>query len=167
MNLVSLLKEKALEIFSSDDQVKKIDFEPFDIKTDFEKKALEILELTNQGADLKLEDLGTVEAVKNGVEIKEKAYFNSIYIDVKTGYYKDRQWWHGFENLLLDHLGHVYWRKIYIYFFNHSHIEDISKKYAEMLAYRCRSLELENIPVNIDELTWRWDLRHGAKKTII
>ena len=162
MNIIDILKEKALEIFASDDQVKKIDFEPFDIKTDFEKKALEILELTNQGAALKLEDLETVEAVRNGLEIKEKAYFNSIYIDVKTGYYKERQWWHGFDNLLLDHLGHVYWRKIYIYFFNRIDGE-ISQKMAEMLAYRCRSLELENIPVNIDELTWRWDLRHGAK----
>jgi hypothetical protein len=74
-------------------------------------KAIAVLQKTNDGNDLDPIDLALVEVAVNGhLEAKGIKVFEKLYESVEGGTYK-RPWFHGQENMLIDHEGYVYWKK--------------------------------------------------------
>lgn len=111
------------------------------------KKAIEILERSNDGNDLSPGHLYLVQLAVNGNlnESGEDA-FNNLYNEVATGTYV-RPWFHNIEGLTRDHSGYVYWKGVCVE--HYSYDDPIAEKAAaERLAARCLTLEAKNFPVN-------------------
>lgn len=94
-------------------------------------KAIAILQATSDGDKLDPLDLKLVESAVNGFLSEEGIkVFNQFHETIVAGKYKD-PWFHGIENMTIDHVGYVYWKGVII-------------------------LENKGIPLNITTVIWRW-----------
>lgn len=120
-------------------------------------KAIAVLQKTNDGNDLDPIDLALVEVAVNGhLEAKGIKVFEKLYESVEGGTYK-HPWFHGQENMLIDHEGYVYWKKEKIeHFTPHWAFSKGTGKHAAELSRRCKILEVKGIVPTTDEVIWRW-----------
>jgi hypothetical protein len=80
------------------------------MKEDTCDKAIEILQATSDGDKLAPLDLKIVESAVNGFLTADGIEaFNKLHKTVATGEYK-QPWFHGIENMTIDHVGYVYWK---------------------------------------------------------
>jgi hypothetical protein len=116
--------------------------------SDLIESALEILRATRDGDDLAPEHLSLLQAAVNDhLNDAGKAAFQELVENVRGGYVKP--WFHGIENLTIDHEGYVAWRGKRVEHFNpDTAYSERLKERAEELAERCRQLEAEGKPVN-------------------
>jgi hypothetical protein len=120
-------------------------------------KAIAILQATSDGDKLASIDLSLVESAVNGFLTTEgiKA-FNKLHKTVAAGKYK-QPWFHGIENMTIEHVGYVYWKGAII-----EHYEQPwayskeAKKSAQELKRRCDILESKGILLNITTVIWNW-----------
>jgi hypothetical protein len=118
-------------------------------------KAIAILQATSDGDKLASIDLSLVEGAVNGFLTTEgiKA-FNKLHKTVAAGKYK-KPWFHGIENMTIDHVGYVYWKGAII-----EHYEQPwayskeAKESAQELKRRCDILESKGILLNITTVIW-------------
>jgi hypothetical protein len=120
-------------------------------------KAIEILQATSDGDKLSPLDLKLVESAVNGFLSEEGIkVFNQLHEIVVAGKYK-HPWFHGIENMTIDHVGYVYWKSAII-----EHYEQPwayskeAKENAMELKRRCEILENKGIPLNITTVIWKW-----------
>jgi hypothetical protein len=120
-------------------------------------KAIEILQATSDGNQLAPYDLSLVEGAVNGFLTAEGIEaFNKLHETVAAGEYK-QPWFHGIENLTIDHVGYVYWKGAIV-----EHYEQPwayskeAKESAQELKRRCEILESKGIPLNITTVIWKW-----------
>src|SRR5687767_7715784 len=76
-----------------------------------------------------------------------QAAFQELVENVQSGY--KPPWFHGVENLTIDHSGYVAWRGARVEHFepDYAYTEN-AKQEAMKLAERCRQLEAQGKPVN-------------------
>jgi hypothetical protein len=120
-------------------------------------KAIEILQVTSDGDKLAPLDLKLVESAVNGFLSEEGIkVFNQLHETIVAGKYK-YPWFHGIENMTIDHVGYVYWKGAIV-----EHYEQPwayskeAKESAQELKRRCEILESKGIPLNITTVIWRW-----------
>lgn len=120
-------------------------------------KALFILSNTNDGDDLTPEHLKLVEGAVNGnLTMLGFELFLELYQNFQNGYKKP--WFHGIENLTIDHEGYVYWKGQHVEHYTLSWaFSDKAKQQAKELADRCLHLEKHNVPVSIRTAIWTWE----------
>lgn len=120
-------------------------------------KAIEILQATSDGDKLASIDLSLVEGAVNGFLTTEgiKA-FNKLHETVAAGEYK-QPWFHGIENLTIDHVGFIYWKGAIVEHYEQpwAYSKD-AKESAQELKRRCEILESKGIPLNVTTVIWRW-----------
>lgn len=119
-------------------------------------KAIEILRLTQDGDMLEPKHLKLTELAVNGFLNEEGRHaFDALYESVANGTYAARpHWFHEIENLTRKPSGYVYWKGICVEHYSHTDPE-ASKRDAEDLAARCRSLEAKGFPVTWGNLLRR------------
>ena len=123
--------------------------------------AIEILQKTNDGNDLHPQDLGLVQFIVNesvwGVAEQDECAFSDLYARVTAGYKKP--WFHGIENLTIDHVGFVYWKDVIVehYKLNNFAFTEDGKVEAEELARRCRAVEDRGDKVSWNSVIWDWE----------
>lgn len=101
--------------------------------------------------------MALVESAINGfLTDKGKEAFEKLYQDVTDSSYK-RPWFHGQENMLIDHDGYVYWKKERIEHFTPcwAYSKDAEKHTIE-LSRRCKILEDKGIVPTTGEVIWKW-----------
>jgi hypothetical protein len=121
------------------------------------EKAIRVLERTNDGNDLSPLDLKLVEITVNGFvnEEAEKAFYELCY-RVENGY--QRPWFHGIENLSIDHEGYIYWKGHQVEHYESPWAHSEKAKTAAMdLASRCQHLEAIGVEVTCGNAVWRWE----------
>ena len=121
------------------------------------EKAEEILRSTSDGDNLSPEHLKLVEMAVNGFvnEAGEKAFLD-LSEQCKAGYKKP--WFHGIENLTIDHIGYVYWKGHQVEHYDSPwRWSAEAKAAAEELARRCRILEERGNSVNLQTAIWKWE----------
>ena len=120
-------------------------------------KAIAILQATSDGDKLASIDLSLVESAVNGFLTTEgiKA-FNKLHETVAAGKYK-QPWFHGIENMTIDHVGYVYWKSARIEHYEQpwAYSKD-AKENAIELKRKCDILESKGIPLNITTVIWNW-----------
>jgi len=119
-------------------------------------KAIEILHLTQDGDTLEPKHLKLTELAVNGF-LNEEGFraFDALYESVTNGTYAaTSHWFHEIENLTLKHTGYVYWKGICVEHYSPMDSEE-SKRAAEDLAARCRTLEAKGFPVTWGNLLRR------------
>ena len=120
-------------------------------------KAIELIQKTNDGDLLAPSDLYLVELAVNGLlsEGGRKA-FDELHKKVMDGTYK-QPWFHGIENLLIDHVGYIYWKgnRVEHYEVPWAYSAE-AKKEALEVARRCRILEERGITPTNHEVIWVW-----------
>lgn len=120
-------------------------------------KAIEILQAKLDGDKLASIDLSLVESAVNGFLTTEgiKA-FNKLHEIVVAGKYK-HPWFHGIENMTIDHVGYVHWKSAIIEHYEQpwAYSKD-AKDNARELKRRCEILESKGIPLNITTVIWNW-----------
>ena len=128
--------------------------------------SIEILQKTNDGEDLAPHHLSLLQSAVNGflTEAGDVA-FCELYQLVKTGYKKP--FFHGIENMTIDHIGYVYWKGKQVEHYNlpWGYSEE-AKKHAEELASRCSHLESLNVPVSCTAAIWRWEQYQNQKPEV-
>lgn len=119
-------------------------------------KAIEILHRTQDGEKLEAKHLKLTELAVNGFLNEEGMHaFDALYESVTNGTYAATpHWFHGIENLTQKPSGYVYWKGICVEHYSHTDPE-ASKRDAEDLAVRCRSLETKGFPVTWGNLLRR------------
>ena len=120
-------------------------------------KAIEILQATSDGDKLAPLDLKLVENAVNGVLNEEGIkVFNQLHETIVAGKYK-QPWFHGIENMTIDHVGYVYWKGAIIEHYEQpwAYSKD-AKENAQELKRRCEILENKGIPLNITTVIWNW-----------
>jgi hypothetical protein len=117
---------------------------------------LEILRATRDGDDLAPQHLKLVEMAVNGhLNDKRKAAFQELVENVRKGY--TPPWFHGIENLTIDHYDYVLWKGQRVEHFNPSWAwTEKGKRAAQELAERCRQLEAEGKDVNKFNAVLNW-----------
>jgi hypothetical protein len=120
-------------------------------------KAIAILQATSDGDKLDPLDLKLVESAVNGFLNEEGIkVFNKLHETIAAGKYK-HPWFHGIENMTLDHVGYVYWKGARV-----EHYEQPwayskeAKENAQELKRRCELLESKGILLNITTVIWNW-----------
>jgi hypothetical protein len=111
-------------------------------------QAIEILQKTNDGNSLTPQDLHLVQCACNGplTELGEVA-FAELHSRVASGEYaKAPHWFHGIENLTIDHEGYVYWKGRQVEHYSFDDV-DREKASAQKLAAKCLKLESIDFPV--------------------
>jgi hypothetical protein len=118
--------------------------------------ALEILRATHDGDDLAPQHLALVQHAANGkLSEKGKATFDELLEQVRTGY--QPPWFHGVENLTIDHYDYVLWKGQRVEHFNPAWAwTEKGKRAAEKLAERCKQLEAEGTLVNKMNAILEW-----------
>lgn len=132
------------------------------------ERAIEILRATHDGDDLDPIHLKIVEMAVNGFlnEDGEKK-FDEIYAQCKPGPYV-KPWFHGIENLTIDHVGYVYWKGQEVEHYDSPwRWSPAAKKAAEELVSRCKVLEERGIPVNSANAIWNWPDNKPKEQLII
>ena len=92
-------------------------------------KAIAILQTTSDGDKLAPLDLKLVENAVNGFLNEEgiKA-FDQLHETIVAGKYQ-QPWFHGIENLTIDHVGYVYWKGAIIEHMNsRGHIQKMQRR---------------------------------------
>lgn len=123
--------------------------------------AIEILQKTNDGNDLYPLDLALIQKVVNssvfGISEQDEVAFSDLYARVTAGYKKP--WFHGIENLTIDHEGFVYWKgkQVEHYALRNFAFTEYGKKEAEELARRCKIVESRGQEVNCSTVIWSWE----------
>lgn len=118
------------------------------------EKAIQILQLTDDGNKLSPRQLHLLEsAVNNILSEAGQQEFNNLYLYVLQGDYK--QWFHDIEYLDKSHQGYVYWKGILIEHYSYQDYEK-EKADAQRLASKCKYLESINVKVSSQNL-WDWD----------
>jgi hypothetical protein len=120
-------------------------------------KAIEILQATSDGDKLAPLDLKLVENAVNGVLNEEGIkVFNQLHETIAAGKYK-QPWFHGIENMTIDHVGYVYWKGEIVEHYEQpwAYSKD-AKENAQELKRRCEILESKGIPLNITTVIWNW-----------
>jgi hypothetical protein len=118
-------------------------------------KAIEILQATSDGDKLAPLDLKLVENAVNGFLSEEGIkVFNQLHETIVAGKYK-HPWFHGIENMTIDHVGYVYWKGVIIEHYEQpwAYSKD-AKENAQELKRRCEILESKCIPLNITTVIW-------------
>jgi hypothetical protein len=120
-------------------------------------KAIEILQATSDGDKLAPLDLKLVENAVNGFLSEEGIkVFNHLHETIAAGKYK-QPWFHGIENMTIDHVGYVYWKGARV-----EHYEQPwayskeAKENVQELKRRCDILESKGILLNITTVIWNW-----------
>ena len=126
----------------------------------YAKKTITILQATNDGNILSPPDLLLVQDMVNasvfGVSEEMEAAFDALYQNVIRGYRPP--WFHGVENLTIDHQGYIYWRGHEIEHFNMSYAyTERAKQACIELERRCKILEAAGNPVNTTSVIWKWE----------
>ncbi|CAG0983957.1 hypothetical protein METP3_02245 [Methanosarcinales archaeon] len=127
------------------------------MKEDTCDKAIEILQATSDGDKLDPLDLKLVESAVNGFLTAEGIEaFNKLHKTVANGEYK-QPWFHGIENMTIDHVGYVYWKGVVIEHYERpwAYSKD-AKENAQELKRRCEILESKGISPNITTVIWNW-----------
>jgi hypothetical protein len=130
------------------------------------EKAIVILQKTNDGNDLDPSDLALVQAAVNRHVTPDGAKaFDVLYASVEDGSYK-RPWFHGQENMLIDHEGYVYWKGSRIEHFSpeYAYTRDAGKQAVE-LSRRCKILEERGVVPTIGEVIWKWEEKDDVNNT--
>ena len=118
--------------------------------------SIEILQKTNDGDDLEPWHLSLLENAVNGnLTDAGLERLAKIHDEVLAGTYK-KPWFHGVENLTVDHVGYVYWKGIEVEHYTHPYRPD-NKPNAEELGVRCRHLESIGVEVNTSTAIWNWE----------
>jgi len=120
-------------------------------------KAIEILQATSDGDKLAPLDLKLLENAFNGFLSEEGIkVFNQLHETIVAGNYK-QPWFHGIENMTIDHVGYVYWKGANIEHYEQpwAYSKD-AKENAQELKRRCEILESKDIPLNITTVIWNW-----------
>ncbi|MFZ3168555.1 MAG: hypothetical protein WA130_13145 [Candidatus Methanoperedens sp.] len=120
-------------------------------------KAIGILQATSDGDKLDPLDLKLVENAVNGFLSEEGIKgFNQLHETIVAGKYK-YPWFHGIENMTIDHVGYVYWKGAIVEHYEQAwaHSKD-AKENAQELKRRCEILENKGIPLNITTVIWNW-----------
>ena len=118
---------------------------------------IEILRKTNDGDELDPMHLKLVEMAVNGF-LNESGLeaFRRLHEEAMKGYRKP--WFHGIENLTLDHHGNVYWKGANVEHFDFPFAySERGKESALELAERCRRLEELGVEVNLTNAIWKWE----------
>ena len=82
--------------------------------------------------------------------------FDRLYEDINNGTYK-YPWFHGIENLTIDHVGYIYWKGGVVehYELPWAYSEE-AKKEALEVSRRCKILETKGeVPTN-HSVIWTW-----------
>ncbi|MCE8425744.1 MAG: hypothetical protein J5U17_08210 [Candidatus Methanoperedens sp.] len=127
------------------------------MKEDTCDKAIEILQATSDGDKLDPLDLKLVESAVNGFLSEEGIkVFNQLHETIVAGKYK-QPWFHGIENMTIDHVGYVYWKGAIIEHYEQpwAYSKD-AKESAQELKRRCDILESKVISLNITTVIWNW-----------
>ena len=119
--------------------------------------AIDILRETNDGDDLDPPDLKFLENAVNGfLNEQGKAAFEAFYNNVMSGYKKP--WFHGVENLTINHSGYVRWKGSIVEHYNLSWAFSAeSKAAAQELGRRCAILEAKGIAPTTHTVIWAWE----------
>ena len=129
-------------------------------------KAIAILQATSDGDNLAPLDLKLVESAVNGFLTEEgiKA-FNRLHETVIAGKYK-QPWFHGIENMTIDHVGYIYWKGIVVEHYERpwAYSEE-AKESAKELERRCKILESKDIPLSVTTAIWRWEKIENGEYT--
>ena len=126
------------------------------MKEDTCDKAIAILQDTSDGDKLAPLDLKLVENAVNGFLNEEGIkVFNQLHETIEAGKYK-QPWFHGIENMTIDHVGYVYWKGVIIEHYEQpwAYSKD-AKESARELKRRCEILESKGI-LNITKVIWNW-----------
>ena len=119
--------------------------------------ACEILQRTHDGDDLEPMHLKLIEDAVNGF-LNEKGIevLNELHKAVISGQYKKPPF-HGMEHLLIDHVGHVYWKghQVEHYEIPWAYSEEAHRAAIE-LARRCEVLESRGIAPSVNSAIWNW-----------
>ncbi len=127
------------------------------MKEDNCDKAIAILQATSDGDKLAPVDLSLVESAVNGfLTTNGIEAFNKLYKTVAAGEYK-QPWFHGIENMTIDHVGYVYWKGALIEHYEQpwAYSKEAKESVIE-LKRRCEVLEIKGIPLNITTVIWNW-----------
>ena len=119
--------------------------------------AIAILRKTNDGDDLDPSDLKFLENAVNGfLNEQGEAAFEAFHKNVMSGYKKP--WFHGVENLTIDHSGYVLWKGRMVEHFDlYVAYSARLKAEAQELGRRCRILESRGeTPTNRNAI-WTWE----------
>lgn len=127
------------------------------------EKALEIIQKTNDGNNLSPSDLHITECAVNGFLTEEgEKYFFNLYTKVQDGIYK-APFFHGVENITIDHEWYVYWKGIQVEHFSLDCMTTVTqKKYAEDVSLTCQWLEQSGKLVNSMNY-----MKHCSSKEVI
>ena len=120
--------------------------------------AVEVLQKTHDGDELAPCDLWLLqEWVNDHLNEKGEELFRDIHARVIAGTYK-APWFHGVENLTLNHQGYVFWKGVEIehYSFKSNYGAE-AKAAAEEVGRRCRFLESKGIQPTCSSVIWNWD----------
>jgi len=120
-------------------------------------KACTILSKTNDGDGLSPEHLYLVqEMVNDTLNDLGKQEFEKLYQSVLDGYKKP--WFHGIENLTVDHVGYVLWKdNIVEHYDSPWRWTPAAKVDAEEVARRCRHLESIGEVPTTKLVVWEWE----------
>jgi hypothetical protein len=125
----------------------------------------EILQKTDDGNELNPNSLYLVQEMVNGhLNDRGKEAFLKLYEAVSSGTYV-KPWFHGIENLTIDHDGYVDWRgkEVEHYKLRWAYSSK-AKEEAEELAKRCKLLESLNEPISSGTVICRYEKimeKHG------
>ena len=128
------------------------------MKEDTCDKTIEILQATSDGDRLAPLDLKLVESAVNGFLSEEGIkVFNQLHETIVAGKYR-YPWFHGIENMTIDHVGYVYWKGAIVEHYEQpwAYSKD-AKESAQELKNRCEILESKGIPLNVTTVIWRWE----------
>ena len=135
-----------------------------DVKTRCDK-ACEILRRTNDGDDLSPEDLWLVQEMVNGhLDDEGEKLFEQLYQNAMVGYRKP--WFHGIENLTIDHKHDVRWKGKVVEHYNPGWCwGEEARKAALELAERCKHLESIGVEPSTWTAIWQWERITGKDDT--
>jgi len=119
--------------------------------------AIDILRQTNDGDGLDPSDLKFLEYAVNGfLNEQGEAIFKAFHKTVMSGYKKP--WFHGVENLTINHSGFVRWKGSIVEHYNISTAYSAeSKADAQELGRRCAILETKGIEPTTRTAIWEWE----------
>lgn len=120
-------------------------------------KAIEILQMTNDGDSLAQTDLKLVEMAVNGfLNDAGKEAFEELHKKVAAGIYK-QQWFHDIENMTINHVGYILWKgEIVEHYESKWAYSKEAKIAARELERRCKILEGKGEKPTSRNAIWTW-----------
>ncbi|AFZ27275.1 hypothetical protein Cylst_5241 [Cylindrospermum stagnale PCC 7417] len=120
------------------------------------EKALEILQLTQDGDKLSPRQLKLLEMSVNGFlsEVGQES-FSELHKKVLGGNYQE--WFHDIEGLTKDHHGYIYWKGDHVEHYSFRGDYEVEKAAAQELAARCKHLEAIGVEPSVITAIWQWE----------